>query len=79
MEIDGIITESIAGGFLGTCTLMIAMLNLFPPRDLPDPPRGPPLMSSDVSTFYDLHESAIKVFQTCVNWLHQVGYQDVGK
>lgn len=62
----------------GTCTLVIAMLNLFPEADLPDPPKHF-LGSSDVTSFEDLYLAAISVQDNCVAWLHQAGYQQEGK
>ncbi|KAI4256628.1 MAG: hypothetical protein LQ352_002018 [Teloschistes flavicans] len=62
---------------VGSCTLVIAMLGVFPQMDLPDPP-STPVRLSDVSTFYDLHQAALRVHSTCVQWIHQAGYLDIG-
>ncbi|KAL9020071.1 MAG: hypothetical protein Q9185_002685 [Variospora sp. 1 TL-2023] len=61
----------------GTCTVVIAMLNIFPEADLPDPPKNP-LGSSDVTTFHDLYLAADSVLHHCVAWLQQAGYQQEG-
>ncbi|KAL8971978.1 MAG: hypothetical protein Q9197_002994 [Variospora fuerteventurae] len=61
----------------GTCTVVIAMLNIFPEADLPDPPKNP-LGSSDVTTFHDLYLAADNVLHHCVTWLQQAGYQQEG-
>lgn len=53
------------------------MLGVFPQMDLPDPP-STPVRLSDVSTFYDLHQAALRVHSTCVQWIHQAGYLDIG-
>ncbi|KAI4287496.1 MAG: hypothetical protein L6R35_003244 [Caloplaca aegaea] len=62
----------------GTCTVVIAMLKIFPEADLPDPPKNP-LGSSDVTTFHDLYLAADSVHHHCVEWLQQAGYQQEGK
>lgn len=64
--------------FAGTCTLVIAMLDLFPLMDLPEPPK-PPFRPSDVSSFRDTYEAATSVHLNCVRWLRQAGYQQEGK
>lgn len=63
---------------IGSCTLVIAMLDVFPRMDLPDPPPTPSRLS-DVSNFYDLHQAAMRVQSTCVQWIHQAGYLDLGR
>lgn len=65
-------------GPLGSCTIVIANLNLFPPMDLPEPPRGP-FKYSDISTFEELYGAAQRVDQHCLAWLRQAGYQETGK
>ncbi|KAL8669189.1 MAG: hypothetical protein Q9168_006213 [Polycauliona sp. 1 TL-2023] len=62
----------------GSCTIVIANLNLFPPQDLPEPPQGP-FKYSDISSFEELYQAADRVDYHCVSWVHQAGYQDTGK
>lgn len=61
----------------GSCTLVIANLNMFPSMDLPEPPPGP-FRYNDISTFEELYEAARRVDQHCVAWVRQAGYQDTG-
>ena len=63
---------------LGSCTLVIANLNLFPPMDLPEPPKVP-LTYSDISSFEEVYQAAYRVDQHCVALVRQAGYQDIGK
>ncbi|KAL8898888.1 MAG: hypothetical protein Q9207_006474 [Kuettlingeria erythrocarpa] len=58
----------------GTCTVVIAMLGIFPPVDLPDPPRHP-FTPTDVTNFHNLYQAAKSVHLNCVTWLKQAGYQ----
>ncbi|KAL8924517.1 MAG: hypothetical protein Q9208_003992 [Pyrenodesmia sp. 3 TL-2023] len=61
----------------GTCTVVIAMLDIFPPSDLPEPPR-PPFWPSDITSFHELYQAATSVHLNCLTWLKQAGYQQEG-
>ncbi|KAI4173805.1 MAG: hypothetical protein LQ346_008348 [Caloplaca aetnensis] len=61
----------------GTCTVVIAMLDIFPLGDLPEPPR-PPFTPTDITSFHDLYQAATSVQLNCVTWLKQAGYQQEG-
>ncbi|KAL8951775.1 MAG: hypothetical protein Q9222_002266 [Ikaeria aurantiellina] len=53
------------------------MLAVFPPMDLPEPPKGP-WMTSDITSFYDIFQTAQRVESNCVSILKQAGYQELG-
>jgi len=62
----------------GACTLVIAMLDVFEKRDLPNPPPGP-LYDTDVATFRELSLSADSIDLSCVVLRHGAGYRIAGR
>ena len=62
----------------GRCTLVIAMLDVIPDGDLPNPPEGP-LYGTDVATFRELKYSADNILLECVVMRHGAGYRVAGR
>lgn len=62
----------------GKCTLVLAMLDIFPEGDLPNAPRGP-IYSTDVANFRDIELLANNINLHCVVFRHSAGYRVAGR
>ena len=65
-------------GHLGACTLVLVMMDVFKPGELPNPPKGP-FYETDIATYHDLHLAALHVELNCVVLRHGGGYKVLGK
>ena len=61
----------------GKCTLVIALLDVFPDGALPNAPKGP-LYNTDVATWRDLKFHADNILLQCVVLRHSAGYRVAG-
>lgn len=63
---------------VGACTLVVVMMDIFKPGELPNPPKGP-FYETDIATYSDLHFTALNVELQCVVLRHGGGYGAVGE
>ncbi|KAL8826604.1 MAG: hypothetical protein Q9191_003699 [Dirinaria sp. TL-2023a] len=63
---------------VGACTLVLAMMDIFKPGELPNQPKGP-FYETDIATYSDLHFAALNVELHCVVLRHGGGYGAVGR
>ena len=66
------------GSTIGSCTLVIAMMDVFGSGDLPNPPEGP-FYDTDFSNFGELSLYAGLIEISCVVLQHSAGYRVGGK
>ena len=62
----------------GACTLVLAMLDVFPDGDLPNVHEGP-LYTTDIASFRDIEFLARDLVLNCVLLRHSAGYRVAGK
>ena len=62
----------------GKCTLVIAMLDVFPDGRLPNAPKGP-TYGTDIASFRDIELLASNINLHCVVFRHSAGYRVAGR
>ncbi|KAG7007613.1 hypothetical protein G7Y79_00009g027220 [Physcia stellaris] len=62
----------------GQCTLIIAMLDIFPVGQLPNAPKGP-TYGTDIASFRDIELLASNINLHCVVFRHSAGYRVAGE